>query len=317
MGIPAYGIYYLVDRAVKRKKEIAQGEKKVLTGIVTDKKIEVHTSTSSSKTGSSTRTTYTYYIYFGERKFEVDVLQYNEIIVNQTVIVHYAPLTEEVIYLEQPTTPRPKNEKSSLPSGDIESFAKDLFSGNITPTNTTINNETLKDRVDKLLKASGRNTVQKTEANDLTEEDIAHLKLKRTNTIQRFMLLFVLLMVSIIVLRYAGDSDFVFFSFLFLPVYTIYVIYKFFTTIRTWLRINKDLYKQKKLTFSTIDNKESYQYNGGTKTKSVMVGYKSIAVNDALYDSLKTGDAIIIHETASGFLLGIETENDGMIYEKP
>ena len=109
----SYFIYAMANETIKRKKGIIQGLKNVLTGILTDKKVIESTSKNTSggsgeggsmrggySSSTTTSATYTYYIYVGDRKFQVNEEQFEMKNINKIVKVHYMPLTKEVIFLE-------------------------------------------------------------------------------------------------------------------------------------------------------------------------------------------------------------------------
>lgn len=113
-SIPVFGIRYFVKRIIVRRKELEQGVKNVLTGILSDKQVVVSTSTndsSSSDSGpmrggggisfSSTTTTYEYFIFMGKRKFEVDKVQFYQVAVGELFVMHCTPITGTILFLKK------------------------------------------------------------------------------------------------------------------------------------------------------------------------------------------------------------------------
>jgi hypothetical protein len=113
-SLPVFGIRYFVKRFLGRRKELEQGVKHVLTGILSDKQVVVSTSTSDSDSSdsgpfrggggiriSTNTTTYDYFLYMGKRKFEVDKDQFYQVTVGKMLAVHYTPITQTIIFLKK------------------------------------------------------------------------------------------------------------------------------------------------------------------------------------------------------------------------
>ncbi|RJE71455.1 hypothetical protein [Reichenbachiella sp. MSK19-1] len=95
MGIIAYMAWTVV-------KDIKGGLKHRISGKMTDKRLDIHTSNtgSSSKGKSSTRTTRNYYIYLDGEEYKVDYRHYAKARVGDLVVMDRAPKSKHVLMFE-------------------------------------------------------------------------------------------------------------------------------------------------------------------------------------------------------------------------
>ncbi len=87
LGIIGYMIWSIAT-------DLSRGIKHRITGLVTNKRLDINTSNSSvgsGRRGSRTKTTRSYYVYLEDEEFKMDFLEYNRVKVGDRVVMEKAP----------------------------------------------------------------------------------------------------------------------------------------------------------------------------------------------------------------------------------
>lgn len=87
LGIIGYMVWSIAT-------DLNRGIKYRITGLVTNKRLDINTSNSSvgsGRHGSRTKTTRSYYVYLGDEEFKMDFLEYNRVKVGDRVVMEKAP----------------------------------------------------------------------------------------------------------------------------------------------------------------------------------------------------------------------------------
>lgn len=248
--------------------DLKRGFKYRITGKVTDKRLNVHTTTTTGSTtsrgtrGSSTRTTRHYYLYIDHAEYSVDYKEYSRTRVGSQVIMDKAPKSNLTLKLE------------------------------------VVEQENIDLEVDRQLKADNRKFLESTiQEVRFSEKDLDALK-KTFNAEKRkrFVFMAPLLFFDAMLLVYG------FWGFLVVLFPLILVpMYQFYRIIRSYLRYSNDkLYGHKIGLTALIEDKLTFTSNRSANANRLRTTRGTFNVNSILYDKLSVGDKIIIFTPKAG-----------------
>lgn len=270
-GIIAWMIWgYAID--------LRRGFKYRIEGIITDKELRVHTSTShssGSKTGSSSThssTTRHYSVYIDGVQYSIEQEHYGKLKVGAAIIIEKAPKSHLTLFLEVGKTDELPPEKSIEADDDKRKFLSS------TPRKVYF-----------------------------TQDDFKALKRGFWGK-AKFRLIVISAMAFFVVPFMVGDLS-IMLVFLFpLMLIAVYQFWKFNKEWRLYY-LNKQ-YAYKEGIPAIVQDKSKYNRSNYVKTSQ-----GTIRVKDPLYAQLNVGDKIILYKPAKGKqILSITTANNEEFY---
>jgi hypothetical protein len=250
--------------------DLKRGFKYRITGKVTDKRLNVHTTTTAGSTssrgsvGGRTRTTRHYYLYIDHAEYSVDYKEYSRTKVGSQVIMDKAPKSNLTLNLE------------------------------------VVEQENIDLEVDRQLKADNRKFLEsRIQEVRFTEKDLDALKKKfNAEKRRRFMFMAPLLFFDAMLLVYG------FWSFLVVLFPLILVpLYQFYKIFRSYLRYrNNKFYGYKLGLTALVEDKLTFTSNRSGNANRIKTTWGTVNVDSRLYDQLSVGDKIIIFTTKEGRL---------------
>jgi len=249
--------------------DIKRGVKFRVTGKVTDKRLDVHTSTShgvgGGRTGSgisSSRTTRRYFVYIDNEEYSLDYKHYTRVKVGQSVVLDLAPKSNLTLNLEI--------------TGQAEG-----------------NEETVKEQA-----ASDRKFLQSTfEEVRFNDQDFEALKRGYKADLKARMVWiapFVLIDIGIIANGLWGILVFLF-PLVIVPLYQLFKLVKIYTRYQ-----NNKLYSHKKGVTAIVEDKSTFTSNRSGSSNNVRTTQGMLKVSSVMYDKLSIGDKIIIFKPNEG-----------------
>ncbi|MDY0090904.1 MAG: hypothetical protein RBR78_11140 [Flavobacteriaceae bacterium] len=270
-GIIAWMIWgYAID--------LRRGFKYRIEGIITDKELRVHTSTShssGSKTGSantSSSTTRHYSVYIDGVQYSIEQEHYGKLKVGAAIIIEKAPKSHLTLFLEVGKTDELPPEKSIEADDDKRKFLSS------TPRKVYF-----------------------------TQDDFKALKRGFWGK-AKFRLIVISAMAFFVVPFMVGDLS-IMLVFLFpLMLIAVYQFWKFNKEWRLYYRNKQYAYKEG--IPAIVQDKSKYNRSSYVKTSQ-----GTIKVNEELYRKLNVGDKIILYKPAKGKqILSVTTADNKEIY---
>ncbi|PPL01019.1 hypothetical protein SAMN05444682_107240 [Parapedobacter indicus] len=262
-GVVAYMIWsYAID--------LRRGFKYRIGGKITDKKLNVRTSTthpSHGKTGSvssSGSTSRHYYVAIDGVQYSIEQEHYGKLKVGAAITMEKAPKSHVTLFLEVGNANELPPEKSTEADDEKRKFLSS------TPRKVYF-----------------------------TQDDFEALKRGFWGK-AKFRLIVISAMAFFIVPFMVGDMQ-IMLVFLFpLMLIAVYQFWKFNKEWRLYYRNKQYAYKEG--IFAIVQDKSKYSHNG-KRSNNVETSAGTIKVNDQLYGKLNVGDQIILYKPANGNLV--------------
>ena len=249
--------------------DIKRGVKFRITGLVTDKRLDVHTSTSHSvgggRTGSgssSSRTTRRYFVYIDNEEYALDYKHYSMVKVGQSIVLDLAP--------------------------------KSNFTLNLDITSQVEENEAaVKEQV-----ATDRKFLESTfEEVRFSDQDFEALKRAyKADLRSRMVWLAPILLIDIgLIANGLWGILVLLFPLIIIPVYQLIKLAK------TYFRYqNNKLHAHKKGVTAIVEDKSTFTSNRAGSSNNIRTTQGLLKVNSVMYDKLSIGDKIIIFKPKEG-----------------
>ncbi|WP_421976386.1 hypothetical protein [Roseivirga seohaensis] len=283
-----FGVFFLLFLAVlgyimrgfildffKRKKQI-------LTGIITDKHIDITTSHSSrggvrGSSGSKTTTRRTYYLYFDNKKLPVDAIIYGRMSVGMEVEIHYSKYSQTVFHSRVIA-------EAEISEDKIKAIVPD---------------------VDKQ-----QNFIPKERELQMTKADFELLKKARNRAIKNRIWVVVVLGWVVIGSLFSG----LWLIPIMLFPFTIWWFLAFRKIVKYILAYKKEVNTGMKVVYSELVL-DKFRQTGNTRGFFIRTNNQLISVNESNYEQLKMGDLIMVFKgKATGWVFGFMT-SDNELYE--
>lgn len=252
MGIVGYMIWSQVT-------DLRRGVKERIEGLVTDKRLNIHTTQGSGSTrgGRKTKTTRDYYIYLEGVEYKMDYKFYNQIKTGERIVFERTPRSGFVFNLEKLTE---QDEAIAQEEQRIETKYLNTQIGEVP-----LNQEDLK-AMERAFKAD----------------------MKRKVT---WMIPFLFIIFSFITSGYWGLLVFLF------PLVIVPVV-QVVGLIRRWTQYSQSkTYGQKQGTTALVEDKLTITSNRSSNKSNVRTSWGTLSVSPRIYDELHTGDKIVIYKT--------------------
>jgi hypothetical protein len=247
---------------------------------------------------------------------------YHQVAIGDWVEISYAPHSDTTLTAEKIIVDVPKNEavdsyentnREGKPQQEInmEAFARDVFAGRIKPTEFA-QMQSSKPSIDFI---SEKPVTSKETEESLTEEDIEYLKNSFNKRVKSWAIAFSAIFgLSFVFDRIGGGFEE--FSFILYVIGIPYLIYQFIKIIITHFKLKSETQANHKSVIETVvTDKEALRSNNSAPSHWIYLATKDkYMIDKDLYGKLNQGDAIKIHRTKQGTILGIETESVGMVY---
>jgi len=238
-----------------------------ITGTITDKKLNVRTSTthsSNGKTGSSSSHSSTsrhYYVYIDDVQYSIEQQHYGKVKVGNRVILEKAPKSHLTLLLEV---------------DDADGLSS------VPPTEADESNS-------QLLNSSPRKVYFK-------QDDFKALKRAFQAKLKTRLMWLLPTLFIVLALVWNGMQAFLVFLFplVLIPAYQLWKIIREF---RQYNRNKQFAYKEG--IPAIVEDKSKYTYNGRT-SNNVRTTHGNLNVNDQLYGKLNTGDQVTLFTPATG-----------------
>ncbi|WP_258101709.1 hypothetical protein [Marinoscillum pacificum] len=244
-------------------KDITNGYKERIAGEVTDKRMNVHTSTthrsSGRRSGTSTKTTRHYYLYINGQEHSVDYRYYSQARVGDHVVMDRAPKSKVVLNFEC-----------------IEGETEDQHEEIAIDTKFL-----MKEFPDQRL----------------TEKDLKVLKknfYKDLRTRLLFMSPFLFILYGLLVSELIG-LVIIFFPLFMVPMWNGFRVMR---NLGFWIR-NKQ-YAHKHAVPVLVTDKQTHTSNRTATKQTVYTSSGNVAVETRLYDQLQVGDKLIMFKPKYG-----------------
>ena len=241
--------------------DIRTGTKHRITGMITDKQLNIQTSHKRTSSGNSShRTTRHYYIFIDEIKYKVDYKVYNQVKTGDQIQLERAPKSGVTLYLEVLETEN--TEAQSKTQSQIRNFV-----------------ETKVDPV------------------PMTEADLNHLKKQLLTSARRKLILNAPLLLIIFTMIYTGIGSLLIFIF---PI-VIIPAYQFYKIIRSVIHYFKNKSEGHKQGITAlIDDKITISGNKTATKYKIKSTSGTLSVPEALYQQLAKNDKVIIFKSFYG-----------------
>lgn len=249
--------------------DIKRGVKFRITGKVTDKRLDVQTTTShgtgGGRTGSgssSTRTTRRYFVYIDNEEYSLDYKHYTKVKVGQSVVLDLAPKSNFTLNLE--------------------------ITGQTEENEEAVQEQAASDR--KFLES----TFEEVRFND---QDLEALKRGYRADVKArmvWMAPFLLIDIGMIANGLWGFLIFLF-PLVIIPLYQIFKLIKIYTRYQ-----NNKLHSHKKGITTIVEDKSTYTSNRSGSSNNVRTTQGILKVSSVMYDKLNIGDKIIIFKPKEG-----------------
>jgi hypothetical protein len=235
---------------------------------VTDKRLNVHTSSTTGTTtsrgtgGSHTRTTRQYYLYIDAIEYPIEYKEYSKAKVGAQVILEWAPKSKLTLSL------------TTIEATDIDRDVEDK----IKTSNTEFLGKTMQEV-------------------RFSDEDLKALKTNyKADKKRRFVLMAPVLFLDLTLLM-SGLWAILLFLF---PLILI-PLYQFFKMTRSYLRYRKNMLYGHKLGLTTlVEDKLTFTSNRSGNANRIKTTRGTIKVNRAIYEKLSVGDKIILFTSKIG-----------------
>ncbi|MAE84371.1 MAG: hypothetical protein CMB80_16640 [Flammeovirgaceae bacterium] len=243
--------------------DIKLGIKERISGEITDKRLDVHTSTthhsSGRRSGTSTKTTRRYFIYIDGVEHTVDYRYYSQARVGEHVLMEIAPKSKTVLSFE------------ATESAEEES-----------PEEIEIDTKFL---------------LKEFPEQRLTEEDIRVLNSKFMKELKSkllFMSPFLFIIFGLVVNELTGLLIFLF-PILIFPMYQGFVVMR-----KLGFYIRNKQYAHKQADPVLVTDKHTYTSNRSGNRQNIVTSSGSVSVEPRLYDQLEVGDKLILFKPKYG-----------------
>ncbi|KYG75440.1 hypothetical protein [Roseivirga echinicomitans] len=260
--------------------DFVKKKKLILTGTVTDKRIDIstHRSGGSGRGGSSRSSTKrTYYLYFDEKQLSVNINIYNRTPVGSEVEIHYSK------------------------------YSQSIFSDKII-AEAEVSEEKIKAIVPDVDK--DQNFVPKERELQMTKDDFELLKKARNREIKSRLIVFFILGWVVIGPLFSG---FWLVTIMLFP-FTIWWFMVVKKMIKYMLAYRNEVNSGLKIVYSELVL-DRFRQTGNTRGFMVRTNNQLISVNEDSYEQLKIGDLIIVFKgKATGWIFGFMT-SDNQFYE--
>ncbi len=269
-------IAYMISTSVI---DLRRGFKYRITGTITDKKLDVRTSTTHSpngKTGSSSSHSSTsrhYYVSIDDVQYAIEQQHYGKLKVGNAIVLEQAPKSHLTLLLEV-------NELSHLQSKE---------------TNAD-NSQFLNSAPQKV---------------PFKQEDFQALKNGLQSKLKTRLIWFLPTLFIVLSLVWSGMQAFLVFLF---PLVLIpaYQLWKIMRELRQYHRNKQFAYKEG--IPALVEDKSKYTHNGKT-SNTIRTTHGYLKVDNRLYEKLNTGDKVILFKPAKGNqLLSVLTADKEEIY---
>lgn len=254
-------IAYMISTSVI---DLRRGFKYRITGTITDKKLDVRTSTTHSpngKTGSSSSHSSTsrhYYVSIDDVQYSIEQQHYGKLKVGKAIVLEQAPKSHLTLLLEV-------NELSQRQSAETDADNRQFL--NSIPQKVPFK-----------------------------PEDFQALKKGFQSKLKTRLIWFLPTLFIALLLVWSGMQAFLVFLF---PLVLIpaYQLWKIMRELRQYHR-NK-LYAYKEGIPAVVEDKSKYAHNGRTSS-TIRTTHGYIKVDKPLYEKLNTGDKVILFKPAKG-----------------
>ncbi|MEL7147868.1 MAG: hypothetical protein AAFO69_15955 [Bacteroidota bacterium] len=256
--------------------DIRQGIKHRITGVVTDKQMDVQTSQKSTgRHGSSTRTTRSYYVFIDQIRYKMDYSAYGKVKVGDHIELEKAPKSGVTLKLEV-----------------------------LTPA------ETQETRNEEAVGRSFLNT--KLEPVPLTEADIKHLKKQYFQFVQKRVLWNLPLIMIVGSLVASGLQGLLLFLF---PI-PIILGYAFFRIIRATSRYFRNKSEGHKFGVTAmVEDKITVTGNRTSTQYKIKSTAGTFPTNQSLYEKLSKNDKLVVFKPMFGItMLSVTTMDQQEFY---
>ncbi|WP_323756619.1 hypothetical protein [Roseivirga sp.] len=275
MGILGFIMRGFLLDFIKRRKII-------LTGVISDKRIDIttsHSTSGSSRGGSSSRTSTkrTYYLYFDEKQLAVDAGLYGRLAVGTEVEIHYTK------------------------------YSKSILSHRVL-AEAEISEEKVKAIVPNVDK--NQNFVPKERELQMTKDDFEFLKKARNRALKSRLIIILILGWVVIGPLFSGLW--------FLPImlfpFTIWWLMVLRKMIKYVLAYRNEVNSGMKIVYSELVL-DKFRQTGNTRGFMVRTNNQLISVSENSYEKVKIGDLIMVFKgKATGWVFGFMT-SDNQFYE--
>lgn len=272
-------IAYMISTSVI---DLRRGFKYRITGTITDKKLNVRTSTTHSpngKTGSNSSRSSTsrhYYVYIDDVQYSIEQQHYGKLKVGKAIVLEQAPKSHLTLLLEVDEG----NELSQRQSAETDTDNRQFL--NSTPQKVPFK-----------------------------QEDFQALKKGLQSKLKTRLIWFLPTLFIALLLVWSGMQAFLVFLF---PLVLIpgYQLWKFIRELRQYNRNKQFAYKEG--IPAVVEDKSKYAHNGRT-SNTIRTTHCYIKVNNRLYEKLNTGDKVTLYTPAKGKqVLSVLTADKEEIY---
>lgn len=277
-GVFFFGIIIFI--AGNATLDLTSGMKTIYTGLVTDKETYRSRRTGKRKGSSQPK----YYLYFGEKKLNVNHKHFEVVSVGDEIELHYAKRSStslSVTHLNKNYEDEPKQEKS----------ARDWI-------------KKVKEERDSVIKKEY----------PLTKDDIRVLRKNRNGKL--LVNIFILIFFTVMALGF-GIGAMVDWVFMIPEVIFLTIIYfSFKWIVRCFSKLSKDKKEGVKIVAISQMKDKQISSKGGSKTYNITTTYGSFQVKKSIYKNLNIGNEVYsFHGKYSNWLIGLHTEKSGYVAE--